>query len=179
MLFVSSNVSAVSNDVHISARFIEAINMLSVDPLNFSTVTVNSTLGAGDIVSLGTNNGTVSAGGMSIQSGGASAGALHFSSSPGAVIDISCNTFASLSNASGDSTINVTDIAWDFNNSSDAGGAAYRCDGLAQSVISTGSDRLSVGGTLNGATLQGALSYDVYSSSHPKGTPVTFNLSYN
>lgn len=141
--------------------------------MDFGEIEITGAPGAGSTVSLGTN-GTRQFAGIFSGTGSGTAGSVSFSGlSDGEMYEISCSQTATLTNASGTASIDVTGLEITHNNTPGSYGSATPCNGLATPAISGNysaalGTTLLLGGVLDGATVSGTLT-GTHSSSNPGG----------
>lgn len=141
--------------------------------MDFGDIEITGAPGAGSTVSLGTNGTRQFAGNFS-GTGSGTAGSVSFSGlSDGEMYEISCSQTATLTNASGTASIDVTGLEITHNNTPGSYGSATPCNGLATPAISGNysaalGTTLLLGGVLDGATVSGTLT-GTHSSSNPGG----------
>lgn len=141
--------------------------------MDFGEIEMTGAPGAGTSVSLGTNGTRQFAGNFS-GTGSGTAGSVSFSGlTDGEMYEISCSQTATLTNASGTASIDVTGLEITHNNTPGSYGSATPCNGLATSAISGAysaalGTTLLLGGVLDGATVSGTLT-GTHSSGNPGG----------
>jgi len=148
--------------------------------MDFGAVEITGAPGAGSTVSLG-SNGTRSFAGNFSGTGAGTAGSVSFGGlTDGEMYEISCNQSATLTNATGSASIDVTGLEITHALTPGSYGSASDCNGLSTPAIagtysSSLGTNLLLGGVLNGATASGTLS-GTHSSGNPGGSYIEVQM---
>lgn len=175
-------VSAATTNINATASFISAIT-LSGTNMNFGTVSYAAAPGAGDTVSLGTNNAATFAGTFTSGGGTPTAGDVTVTAgSNGLTLEVRCDATATMTRTGG-GQIGITGIEVRTEAATGAYGTGSACNGIAGAaattmVLNIGTlDSFKFGGRIDGSTAV-AFVAGSYSTANAGGNDIEVAVVY-
>ena len=181
----SQGASADTTDLHANADFTSGVTLGNEQDFVFGTVDFSGSPGAGDTVSLGTDGSINYAGGNFGGLGTGTPGRVDVTAGTnGQIVEVFCDTSATLTNSTGASSIDAVNIKVAPENATGSySGSGQPCNGTSGAAANSFTlnlgtlDTFVFGAQLDGGTATGLAGAN-YSTSNPGGDSVQVDVFY-